>query len=117
MDVISVDEYNAKFNEPYGEIANSTGEETAIKIYKMFNGRNIKFPRRLYSDFYIYEYVKLLIKEKGYDLKNSRDYSKIVNHIISDFNYCEQTARKKLKEMMVNKGFINDSSIYKREDT
>ena len=99
MEAISIDEFDAKFNEPYGEIADIADEETAIKLHEIFKGRNVKFPKRLYSKHYISKYVTFLLKQKGYDLNDSRDYRRVVNHIISDFDYCEQTARKKLKEV------------------
>ncbi len=76
----------------YKEIADEINIDTAIEIYRMLNGQQIVFPKRLYSKKYIHQYIR-----DNYNGKNIRKLSK-------ELNYSDKRIRQ-----ILNKELYKDS--------
>jgi Mor family transcriptional regulator len=63
------------FADIYEEIAVAAGEETAVKIHKLFKGQQILFPQKLYKKDYIYNYIR-----QNYNGKNVRELSQMFGY-------------------------------------
>ncbi len=70
----------------YKEIAAETDIDTAIAMFRMFNGQQIVFPKRLYNKNYIRQYII-----ENYNGKNIRKLSQ-------ELNYSDRRIRQILNE-------------------
>ena len=70
----------------YKEIAVETDIDTAIAMFRMFNGQQIVFPKRLYNKNYIRQYII-----ENYNGKNIRKLSQ-------ELNYSDRRIRQILNE-------------------
>ena len=75
-----------KYSQIYKEMSELIGDVATIKIWENYEGLNISFPKKLYSN----EYVKTYIKEN----KNKKS----VQEIAKEVGLSERRVRQILKE-------------------
>lgn len=74
------------FNQVYKEIAEELGIDNALKIYHMYHGTQISFPKRLFNS----EYVKKQVVVE-YDGTNAKQLAK-------KYDYSEKSIKRMIKE-------------------
>ena len=87
MPVGKTKEPNGEFNGIYEELAQLIGIELVVKIYNLYQGQQVTFPKRLFSQ----EYVENLI------LKGCHS-SQEIKAIAIKFGYTERWVRSKIQK-------------------
>ena len=74
------------FNQIYKELAEELGMDIALKIYHMYHGTQITFPKRLFNSEYVKKQVVI-----EYDGTNSKQLAK-------KYDYSEKSIKRMIRE-------------------